>query len=75
MSISKIKEINKKGEEDLEDLLLETAGAYLKTKGWKVMVIGGMRIEQPMLNSKFQYQFVINFVGKKNEQTNKSGKK
>jgi len=52
---------------DKENKLLKEICDYLKTKGWGVLTIGGMRIEQRSFTQKYKFEFVVNFVGKKKE--------
>lgn len=36
---------------------------YLKTRGWKLMVVDGFRIEQRDPSKKMKFEFVMGFVG------------
>lgn len=45
--------------------LLTVAAQYLKDNGWEVLVIGGTEIHQEPGAFKYNYQFVVNFTGKK----------
>lgn len=40
---------------------------FLKEKGWGVLVIGGIRIEQRNPSRKYNFELVVNFTGKKLE--------
>jgi hypothetical protein len=49
--------------ETTEDIMLQAVGAYLKEKGWTVLVIGADRIQGRA--DAFNYEFVLRFTGKK----------
>lgn len=46
-----------------EDKLLQDLGKYLKSKGWKVVVIGFKGVVQG--NSKYNYELIVSFTGKR----------
>lgn len=51
------------------DLLLNSATKFLRSKGWKPIVIGGISIEQQQGFPRFNYQLVIKFTGGKEDGT------
>ena len=48
-----------------ERKLQKAIGEFIESKGWKVMVIGSMRIEQRNPRTKYNFEFVVGFTGKK----------
>lgn len=46
------------------DRLLKSATKMLEKLGWRVLVIGGLRIEQ-RLTSEYHYRLTIDFTGGK----------
>lgn len=45
--------------------LYDATIAYIESKGWKVMVIGGVEIQQFPEDAKFNFRIAIRFTGKK----------
>lgn len=45
--------------------MADAIGAYLETVGWKAMVIGGNKIQQPIGSAKMNFEFVVTFTGGK----------
>lgn len=43
--------------------------AYLKTRGWSVIVVGNPRIEKPGGSLEFNYEFVLPFTGGEKKKT------
>ena len=50
-------------EEVAERRLLDAAVAFLKRRGWKLAVIGGLNIVQRLDSGKYRYTFGIHFTG------------
>jgi hypothetical protein len=48
----------------LEDQMLTKVAKFLETKGWKVVVIGGTRVQQ-WPGDGYRYEFVVGFTGAK----------
>lgn len=46
---------------------LRQIAKYIESQGWRVVVIGPARIQQPLGSREFQFEFVVNFVGSKRE--------
>lgn len=47
---------------NMEDALLESIKKLLEAKGYKVIVIGDMRIEQRDPMKRLKFEFVVDFV-------------
>lgn len=45
------------------DPMLGLIASYLQQHGWNVVVIGGARVQQPIGERKFNYEFVVRFTG------------
>lgn len=52
---------------DLPDDMLNSVAKFLEKNGWKVLVIGSPKIQQPIGNFAFNYEFVLSFTGKKKD--------
>lgn len=50
---------------DPEALVLDSVTQLLQERGWKVLVIGGMSVEQPFGSANYNFQFVVKFTGAK----------
>ena len=58
-----IKEENRKKDEF--DKVAQAICAYLKVRGWNVLVVGESRIQQPIGSLKYNFELVFRFTGKK----------
>jgi hypothetical protein len=49
----------------IERQALDAVAELLKSKGWRVAVIGGARVEQRDPSRQFHFEFVVGFTGSK----------
>ena len=57
---------SKKSDKDkAADRFLSEVCRYLESKGWKVLVAGGCRIEKPIGSLEYNYELVVRFIGGK----------
>ncbi len=54
---------------DRYDKLVDAMADYLRAEGWNPLVAGGIRIEQPIGNVRYNYELVIPFTGRPPEAT------
>lgn len=45
------------------DAMLNAVADYLKSNGWNVVVIGSPRVQKPIGEREFNYEFVVRFTG------------
>lgn len=48
---------------DAADVMLNAIAEYLKSKGWKVLVIGDAKVQQHPDAERFNFEFVVRFTG------------
>ncbi|HDZ18843.1 hypothetical protein LCGC14_0641440 [marine sediment metagenome] len=61
---TKIKIINKKEDEAFYKVAKSIAD-FMELKGWKVLIIAGIRVQKQPLSLKYNYELIIKFTGKK----------
>ena len=47
--------------------MAEAVSSYLETVGWRAVVVGSPRIEQPHGSRALNYEFVLRFTGGKKQ--------
>lgn len=57
------KALKRTPEEREQNTFLGHAASFLVGRGWDVLVIGGIRIQQPRLDRPNSLEFVIDFLG------------
>lgn len=62
MNIKNIERKKKKEEIEIEDKAIEAVTAYLKSRGWKLLVGGFQNIEQGSL--KYNFRLIFGFTGR-----------
>lgn len=48
---------------DAADVMLQAVADYLKSKGWKVLVIGTPRVQKQPEDRDYNYEFAVKFTG------------
>lgn len=46
---------------------LKQIAKIIESNGWKVLVIGSARIQQPLFANQYNYEFVVSFTGAKKQ--------
>jgi hypothetical protein len=57
----------KKGKPDRFVIMAKAIARYLEDKGWRVIVVGDTRIQQPFGERQFNYEFVTRITAHKPE--------